>query len=51
MNKKIKDLENENNKLLKEIKEKEEIINNENKEKEELNKTIKYLEGLIKKQK
>ena len=51
MNKKIKDLENENNKLLKEIKEKEEIIINDNKEKEELTKTIKYLEGLIKKQK
>ena len=51
INKTIKELDNENNKILEEIKEKEEIIFNENREKEELLKTIKYLEGLIEKQK
>ena len=51
INKTIKELDDENNKILEEIKEKEEIINSENREKEELLKTIKYLEGLIEKQK
>ena len=46
---KIRDLENENNKILKELKEKEEIDNNEKKEIEQWLKKIKNLEEIVEK--
>ena len=49
INKKIKILEKDNNKILKEIKEKNQIIINGKKEIEELYQKIKNLEAIIKK--